>query len=114
MSTCLFCSISAGDIPCTEVFADDDFLAFRDIEPKAPVHILVIPRRHIASLDDLGIADADLIGRLMVKAAEIARTEGLMPGGYRFVVNCGADGGQTVDHIHLHILGGRALQWPPG
>jgi histidine triad (HIT) family protein len=114
MSSCLFCSISAGDIPCTEVFADEDFLAFRDIDPKAPVHILIIPRRHIASLDELAAKDADLAGRLMVRAAAIARDEGLAPDGYRFVVNCGRDGGQTVDHLHLHILGGRALQWPPG
>ena len=114
MSSCLFCSIAAGDIPCTEVYSDEEFLAFRDIEPRAPVHVLVIPRRHIASLDDLEPADADLIGRLMVKATEIARHEGLTPGGYRFVVNCGSEGGQTVDHVHLHILGGRALQWPPG
>jgi histidine triad (HIT) family protein len=114
MSSCLFCSISAGDIPCTEVFADDEFLAFRDIDPKAPVHILVIPRRHIASLDELGDDDADLVGRLVLTATAIARDEGLAPSGYRFVVNCGADGGQTVDHLHLHILGGRALQWPPG
>jgi histidine triad (HIT) family protein len=114
MSDCLFCSIAAGDIPCTEVFADDDFLAFRDIDPKAPTHVLVIPRRHVASLAELAEADADLMGRLLVRAAAIARDEGLATGGYRFVINCGQDGGQTVDHLHLHLLGGRALAWPPG
>ena len=114
MSDCLFCSIAAGDIPCTEVFADDDFVAFRDIDPKAPTHVLVIPRRHLASLTELQAEDADLMGRLMVRATSIARDEGLAPGGFRFVVNCGEDGGQTVGHIHLHILGGRPLAWPPG
>ena len=114
MSDCLFCSIAAGDVPCTEVFADDDFLAFRDIDPKAPTHVLVIPRRHLSSLTELQAGDADLMGRLVVRATAIARNEGLAPGGFRFVVNCGEDGGQTVDHIHLHILGGRPLAWPPG
>lgn len=114
MASCLFCSIAAGDIPCTEVFADDRFLAFRDIDPKAPTHILVIPRRHIASLDELEDGNAGLVGELVVLATKIARDEGLAEKGYRFVVNCGEEGGQTVDHIHLHILGGRALGWPPG
>lgn len=114
MSSCLFCAIAAGTIPCTRVHGDDDFLAFRDIDPKAPVHILVIPRRHVAGLHELTPADADLMGRLLVLATRIAAAEGLVPGGYRCVVNCGRDGGQSVDHLHLHLLGGRALAWPPG
>lgn len=114
MASCLFCSIAAGDIPCTEVYADDEFLAFRDIDPKAPTHVLVIPRRHLPSLDHLDPADADLVGRLLVLGADIARGEGVAETGYRFVVNCGREGGQTVDHLHLHVLGGRPMKWPPG
>ena len=114
MPDCLFCSIAAGDIPCTEVFSDGDFLAFRDIDPKAPTHVLIIPRRHIASLDDLTDDDANLVGRLLIRATALARNEGLAPGGYRFVINCGDDGGQTVGHLHLHLLGGRSFVWPPG
>ena len=114
MDSCLFCRIAAGDIPCTEVFADDAYLAFRDIDPQAPTHILVIPRRHVASLDELREGDADLVGGLVLRATGIARDEGLADDGYRFVVNCGEEGGQTVDHVHLHILGGRPLLWPPG
>ena len=114
MADCLFCSIAAGDIPCTEVFSDDEFLAFRDIDPKAPTHVLVIPRRHVGSLAELTDGDAGLLGRLVVRATAIAKDEGLNPGGYRLVINCGEDGGQTVDHLHLHLLGGRSLSWPPG
>ena len=114
MSSCLFCNIAAGKIPCTEVHGDENFLAFRDIDPKAPTHILVIPRRHIASLADLQAGDRDIMGDLMLVGKKIAAAEGLQEAGYRFVINCGKDGGQTVGHIHLHILGGRSLQWPPG
>ena len=114
MSSCLFCDIVAGKIPCTQIYADDDFLAFRDIDPKAPSHILIIPRRHIARLADLEEDDATLMGTWLIRAKEIAAAEGLAERGYRFVINCGAEGGQTVDHLHLHILGGRNLQWPPG
>lgn len=114
MSDCLFCKIAAGQIPCTEVFADEDFLAFRDIDPKAPTHILIIPRRHISGLSDLTDADSPLAGKLLTRATKIAADEGLVPNGYRFVINNGQDGGQTVGHLHLHILGGRALSWPPG
>jgi len=114
MASCLFCSIAAGDIPCTEVYADDEVLAFRDIDPTAPTHALVIPRRHLPSLDHLDPADADLVGRLLVLGADIARGEGVAETGYRFVVNCGREGGQTVDHLHLHVLGGRPMKWPPG
>ncbi len=114
MSSCLFCNIVAGKIPCTEVHGDENFLAFRDIDPKAPTHILVIPRRHIASLADLQAGDRDIMGDLMLVGKKIAAAEGLQERGYRFVINCGEEGGQTVGHIHLHILGGRSLQWPPG
>ena len=114
MSSCLFCNIAAGKIPCTAVHGDENFLAFRDIDPKAPTHILVIPRRHIASLADLQAGDRDIMGDLMLVGKKIAAAEGLQEAGYRFVINCGKDGGQTVGHIHLHILGGRSLQWPPG
>ena len=114
MSDCLFCNIIAGQIPCAEVFADDDFLAFKDIAPQAPTHILVIPRRHVTSLDALQEEDALLAGRLILTAKRLAAEAGLSGQGYRFVINCGRQGGQTVDHLHLHILGGRDLQWPPG
>ena len=114
MSDCLFCKIAAGHIPCTEVFADENILAFRDIDPKAPTHILVIPRRHIPGLSAMTDDDTDLAGKLLMAATKIAAAEGLVPGGYRFVINNGEDGGQTVGHLHLHILGGRALAWPPG
>ena len=114
MSDCLFCKIVAGQIPCTEVFADENFLAFRDIDPKAPCHILIIPRQHIDGLSDLTSAENELAGKLLVTATRIAADEGLVPGGYRFVINNGQDGGQTVGHLHLHILGGRPLAWPPG
>lgn len=114
MGTCLFCDIVAGQIPCTEVHSDEDFLAFRDIDPKAPTHILVIPRRHLPSLATLEDGDADLLGRLLLTATRIAATEGLADSGYRFVVNCGDEGGQTVGHLHLHVLGGRPMRWPPG
>ena len=113
MSSCLFCDIAAGEIPATKVHADEDFIAFRDIDPKAPTHVLVIPRRHIPGLDALGDEDAGLVGRLLVAASRIAAAEDLADG-YRFVINCGDDGGQTVHHLHLHILGGRPLRWPPG
>ena len=114
MSSCLFCDIAAGKIPCTEIFSDEDFIAFADIDPKAPTHVLVIPRRHISGLNDLGIADADLTGRLVLTATGIAADRGLSDSGYRLVINSGQDGGQTVAHLHLHILGGRPLTWPPG
>ncbi len=114
MPSCIFCDIVAGKIPSTEVFADKDFLAFRDIDPQAPVHILLIPRRHIGSLADLQAGDKDLMGNLLLAAVNIADEEGLTESGYRFVINCGRQGGQAVDHLHLHILGGRQMNWPPG
>jgi histidine triad (HIT) family protein len=114
MSDCLFCEIAAGRIPCRQAYADDEFLAFHDINPQAPTHVLVIPRRHIASTTDLVPGDAGLLGRLLLTASRLAAELGLAPAGYRWVVNCGAGAGQTVPHIHLHLLGGRRLNWPPG
>ena len=111
---CLFCRLLAGEIPATIVFQDDAVVAFKDITPHAPMHVLVIPRRHIASLNDLATADDGLVGRLVRTAASIAQEHGYGAGGYRTVFNCNADAGQTVFHIHLHLLAGRKLAWPPG
>jgi histidine triad (HIT) family protein len=111
---CIFCSIVAGTIPARMVHSDDDTIAFRDINPQAPTHVLVVPRRHIASVDAIAPGDAELIGKLLMAAAGIARAEGVSDAGYRLVVNNGAAAGQTVDHIHVHVLGGRQLAWPPG
>ena len=114
MSDCLFCKIVAGLIPCDKVFDDDEFLAFRDISPQAPVHVLVIPKHHKASLTELEPPDTEMAGRLLITAKRISSELGLDDGGYRWVINCGEDGGQSVGHVHLHILGGRRLGWPPG
>ena len=111
---CIFCRIAAGEIPSDQVFADDKILAFRDLSPRAPTHILVIPRRHIASVAALTDDDAAIAGRLLVTAAAIARDEGIADAGYRLVTNVGRWGGQTVDHLHLHLMGGRPFDWPPG
>ncbi|HEX5015682.1 MAG TPA: histidine triad nucleotide-binding protein [Candidatus Limnocylindrales bacterium] len=111
---CLFCKIAAGDIPSDKVHEDEAVVAFRDIAPRAPTHILVIPRDHIASAADLTETDAPLLGKLFGTIAEIARREGIADSGYRLVSNVGRWGGQTVDHLHIHLLGGRAFQWPPG
>lgn len=113
-SSCIFCRIAEGDLPARVVHEEDDLIAFHDIDPKAPKHILVIPRRHIPAVDALEAGDAELVGRLYLAAKSIAEAEGIAESGYRLVVNNGADGGQTVDHLHLHILGGRAMHWPPG
>ena len=112
MADCLFCKIAAGTIPAQVVRRGEGMLAFRDINPKAPVHVLVIPTTHIASLNDT--SDAGLMGRLLAFAREVAHAEQLAEPGYRVVVNTNADGGQTVFHLHLHVLGGRPLRWPPG
>jgi histidine triad (HIT) family protein len=111
--SCLFCKIVEGSIPSSAVYQDDQCYAFADIQPKAPVHILIVPREHIESLAEAGSDHPLLLGHLLWVAAEIARTKGLAKG-YRVVINTGEDGGQTVDHLHLHLLGGRALTWPPG
>jgi histidine triad (HIT) family protein len=110
--SCLFCRIVRGEIPAKLVAETPECVAFRDINPQAPTHVLVIPREHVASLDTAN--DAALVGHLSLVAADIARREGLAERGYRTVVNTGADAGQTVFHLHLHLLGGRALRWPPG
>ncbi|MDX2474198.1 MAG: histidine triad nucleotide-binding protein [Candidatus Krumholzibacteria bacterium] len=114
MSTCLFCDIAAGKIPCEQVHSDENFFAFRDISPAAPTHILIIPRTHISSLTELDETQTTMSGQLLVLASRLAAQENLDANGYRFVINCGQDGGQTVGHLHLHILGGRKLAWPPG
>jgi histidine triad (HIT) family protein len=114
MSDCLFCRIARGEIPSTKIHEDDEMLAFLDIAPKAPVHFLVIPKKHIANIMELAPEDAALMGRLLYKAQELARGLGCAEKGARFVFNCKSDGGQTVDHVHLHVLGGRAMDWPPG
>jgi histidine triad (HIT) family protein len=109
---CLFCRIVRREVPATIVTETEDCVAFRDINPQAPVHVLVVPRVHVPSLDDA--TDAHLVGRLALVAAEIARKEGIAESGYRTVINTNAGAGQTVFHIHLHLLGGRRLGWPPG
>ena len=114
MPTCLFCRIAAGSIPADRLHDDDLVVAFRDIAARAPTHILLIPRRHIASAADLTEADGPLLGRLFAVAADLARTAGIADDGYRLVSNVGRWGGQTVDHLHFHLMGGRAFDWPPG
>lgn len=109
---CLFCRIARGEIPAKIVLETEECIAFRDINPQAPVHVVVIPREHVASLDVA--TDAAMVGRLGLVAAEIARSEGIAESGYRTVINTNADGGQTVFHLHLHLLGGRHMGWPPG
>ena len=109
---CLFCRIVRSEIPATIVAETDDMVAFRDITPRAPVHVLVIPRQHVASLSEA--TDAAQLGKLSLLAAEIARAEGIAESGYRTVINTGPDAGQTVFHVHLHLLGGRDMGWPPG
>ena len=110
--SCLFCRIVSKEIPAKLVAETDECVAFRDINPQAPVHVLVIPRRHIASLD--AADDAAAVGKMALLAAQIARDEGIAERGYRTVINTNADAGQTVFHIHLHLLGGRQMKWPPG
>ena len=112
MPECLFCRIAAGEIPADVVASDDRFVGFRDIAAQAPTHVVVIPRSHVASLNEA--EDQALIGGLLLFAKKIAKQEGLAGPGYRVVINTNADGGQTVFHIHAHVLGGRALGWPPG
>lgn len=114
MSNCIFCKIIAGEIPCKKIYEDDDLLAFHDIKPAAPAHFLVIPKKHIENIMELKPEDTMLAGRLLHKASELACEQGLEEKGGRFVINAKSHGGQTVDHLHLHVLGGRALGWPPG
>ncbi|GAB6180063.1 HIT domain-containing protein [Desulfotomaculum defluvii] len=113
MQECIFCKIIAGEIPSQVVYQDEKVFAFKDIAPAAPIHILIIPKKHISSLNDLGVEDAALMGHIVGTAAKLAKEFGLDKG-YRLVSNCGEDGGQTVYHIHFHLLGGRQMHWPPG
>ncbi len=114
MSDTIFDKIIRREIPADIVFENDDVLAFRDIDPKAPVHVLFIPKRAIATLNDLQPSDAELAGKLLIAAAAFAKREGFADDGYRVVMNCNDDGGQSVYHIHLHLLAGRRMHWPPG
>ena len=114
MDDCIFCKIAAGDIPADKVYEDDSVVAFRDLNPQAPTHILVIPRQHIATLNDLRTEDEAVAGHLFGVARDIAAQEGMADAGYRTVMNCNEAGGQAVFHIHLHLLGGRMMHWPPG
>jgi histidine triad (HIT) family protein len=113
-SDCLFCKIIAGEIPGHLVYEDKDVVAFKDIDPKAPLHVLIVPRRHIATLNDLSPTDDALVGALVRRAAALAKQHGYSDRGYRTVLNCNREAGQSVFHIHLHLLAGRGLGWPPG
>ena len=113
MADCLFCRIIEGEIPSSKVYEGKDMYAFRDIEPQAPAHVLIVPKKHISSLEDCSEEDAEILGRIMVKVKEIAALAGIT-NGYRLVSNCGEDGFQTVEHLHFHLLGGRPMLWPPG
>ncbi len=113
MSDCIFCLIANGSIPSNKVYEDDDILAFRDISPEAPVHIVIIPKQHIANILELDFSD-NIGQRILQVASKIAKDEGIAESGFRIVNNCNADGGQTVFHLHFHLLGGRNLKWPPG
>ncbi len=114
MSECLFCKIRDGEIPAETVYEDDDVLAFNDVNPQAPVHVLVIPKKHISTVNDIDADDADIIGKMVLAAKHIANERKIAADGYRLVVNCNQNAGQTVFHIHLHLLGGRRMSWPPG
>ena len=113
-SDCLFCRIAAGEVPATVVHDDDLVVAIRDIAPRAPTHILLMPRRHIASAAELTEGDGPMLGRLFAIAADLARSEGIADRGYRLVSNVGRSAGQSVDHLHVHLMGGRPFDWPPG
>jgi len=114
MSECVFCKIVGGEIPAKKVYEDEQVLAFHDIKPQAPLHLLIIPKKHIPSIMEATAEDAALLGQLLFKAQEIAQNNGCAEKGARFVINCKSNGGQTVDHIHCHVLGGRFMTWPPG
>jgi histidine triad (HIT) family protein len=113
-SNCIFCRIVQREIPSNIVREDEHTVAFRDLDPKAPTHVLVVPRAHVASVNDVDAAHADALGALFLAAREVAQSEGIAGAGYRLVVNTGAAAGQTVHHLHMHVLGGRDMRWPPG
>lgn len=114
MSECLFCKIASKELPAEIVWEDDDILAFKDIKPVAPIHVLLIPKKHISSINDATNEDIELLGKMQIIAAQIAKSLNIAKQGYRLVNNCGEMGGQTVFHIHYHLLGGRYFEWPPG
>jgi histidine triad (HIT) family protein len=114
MNACIFCQISTGQLPAAIEYEDDQIVAFRDIHPQAPVHILIIPRKHIATTNDLTPEDAELVGKMVLVARGLAERIGFAERGYRLTFNCNRDGGQAVYHLHLHLMGGRAMSWPPG
>ncbi|AWI03320.1 histidine triad nucleotide-binding protein [Clostridium drakei] len=114
MEDCIFCKIIKGEIPCEKVYEDDIVLSFKDISPGAPAHILIIPKKHISSLNELTDEDSKIVAHVFIVLKEIVKKLGIDKTGYRIVSNCGEDGGQSVPHIHFHVLGGRNLQWPPG
>lgn len=114
MSKTIFAKIASGEMAADILYEDDDIVAFRDVSPQAPTHILVIPRKPIPTLNAVEPEEAELVGRLLIVAAKVAAQEGIAESGYRTVINCNAGGGQTVFHLHLHLLGGRPLSWPPG
>ncbi|MCH7763474.1 MAG: histidine triad nucleotide-binding protein [Candidatus Marinimicrobia bacterium] len=114
MNNCLFCKIIAGEIPSDKVYENEHVFAFRDIDPKAPTHILIVPKEHIATTNDLDESHKSIVGEIVLTAKQLADDEGIAASGYRTVFNCNKDGGQAVYHIHLHLLGGRQMGWPPG
>ncbi len=114
MNDCLFCKIRDGEIPATTIYEDDDVLAFEDVNPQAPTHVLIIPKKHISTVNDLQDDDAALVGRLYLAAKKITADTGVAEDGYRLVMNCNEKAGQTVFHLHLHVLAGRNMTWPPG
>ena len=114
MTDCIFCKIADGEIETDFVYEDDQVVAFRDLNPQAPTHVLVIPRAHIATTNDLTAENADIVGRMTLAAKQIAEQDGIAERGYRTVLNCNPEAGQSVFHIHLHVLGGRPMGWPPG
>ncbi len=114
MAECIFCQIVGGVIPAKKLYEDDQVIAFDDLNPQAPVHVLVIPKRHLVSLDDTQDSDSALLGQLLIVCAKMARERGIVGGGYRVVANTGREAGQSVFHLHLHVLGGRPFTWPPG
>ena len=114
MTDCIFCKIASGEIESDFIYEDDQVVAFRDLNPQAPTHVLVIPREHIATTNDLNADNAAIVGRMTLAAKQIAEQEGIAERGYRTVLNCNAEAGQSVFHIHLHVLGGRPMGWPPG
>ena len=114
MTDCLFCKIIDGEIPSDTVYENDDIVAFKDVNPHSPTHILIVPRKHIATINDLKGEDAKIMGEMMLAAQGIAKSEGIAESGFRLVINTNDDAGQTVHHIHMHLMGGRNMAWPPG